>query len=86
MSEPSAAPPGPTEAEKDILHDAEQRLLRDCMGAEWARQHGYGSDLERRREETRWNDPNQRYFRSPQPPTASDRPDGEDARQPAAHP
>ncbi|MFC5144820.1 hypothetical protein [Streptomyces aureoversilis] len=80
----------PTEAEKDVLHDAEQRLLRDCMGehgfeyrtavrqpvpearefpyvvddTDWARRHGYGSDIERRLEEIRRDDPNQRYFRS----------------------
>ncbi len=77
-----------TGTEQDLLHSAEQILLRDCMrdkgfvyqpvprqpvpdartfpyvvdDLEWARQHGYGSDIERQRENVRNNDVNQRYF------------------------
>ncbi|MEU1372306.1 hypothetical protein ABZ442_01410 [Streptomyces triculaminicus] len=31
---------------------------------DWARRHGYGTDIERRMSELRTSDPNQRYFRS----------------------
>lgn len=77
-------------AELDLLHTAEQVLLRDCMrhagfqmwispqdpvpeardfpyvldDIDWARRHGYGSDIERELIAAKKNDPNQRYFQS----------------------
>ncbi|MFE5933836.1 hypothetical protein ACFQ69_00540 [Streptomyces sp. NPDC056470] len=76
-----------TEADR-LLHDAEQRLLRDCMrrhgftyqvfpldedpgikafayvldDADWARRHGYGAELRRKRAALVRNDPNRAYF------------------------
>lgn len=103
-----------TEPEADLLHTAEQILLRDCMrdrgfvyepvprqpvpdardfpyvvdDPEWARRHGYGSDLDRKREEISTEGVNERYFRSlPQERRApaiaaanGSRPDGLSAR------
>ncbi|PZG20086.1 hypothetical protein [Nonomuraea aridisoli] len=42
----------------------------------WAREHGYGSDMQRRRDQVRASDPNRRYFQSLSP---ADRMRGMDA-------
>ncbi|MFI9155539.1 hypothetical protein [Streptomyces sp. NPDC053367] len=80
-------------AERSLLHDAEQTLVRRCMSRHglgyrkvpehamkeqrdfpyvvddvaWAREHGYGSELERRARALRDTDPNRRYARSLDP-------------------
>ncbi|MER5216676.1 hypothetical protein ABT063_40635 [Streptomyces sp. NPDC002838] len=77
-------------AERSLLYDAEQTLIRRCMSRHgftvrkvpehplpehrdfpyvvddvaWAREHGYGSDLERRARALRDTDPNRRYAES----------------------
>ncbi|MFD5949810.1 hypothetical protein ACFWAZ_29290 [Streptomyces collinus] len=86
---PKPAAPQPLGAEeRELLHDTEQTLLRQCMrqqgfrlwkvplkpvpeqrefpyavdDVKWAREHGYGSDLQERAEKLRTEDPNRRYF------------------------
>ncbi|OXM59119.1 hypothetical protein [Amycolatopsis vastitatis] len=85
-----AAQPTAPAPDAQLLHDAEQLVLRDCMAkagfeyritpppsvpdqreflyvvddVEWARKHGYGSDIQRRLDAFRADDPNQRYLRS----------------------
>ncbi|MGW7195679.1 hypothetical protein [Streptomyces chryseus] len=87
---PVAAPAPVSNAERSLLHDAEQTLIRHCMSRHgftvrkapehplpgqrdfpyvvddvaWAREHGYGSELERRARTLRDTDPNRRYARS----------------------
>ncbi|MEU1574111.1 hypothetical protein ABZ519_23710 [Streptomyces collinus] len=86
-SKPAAPQPLGAE-ERELLHDTEQTLLRQCMRQQgfrlwnvplkpvpeqrefpyavddvtWAREHGYGSDLQERAEKLRTEDPNRRYF------------------------
>ncbi|MBE8521435.1 hypothetical protein ILP97_28765 [Amycolatopsis sp. H6(2020)] len=88
-AQPAAQPVAPV-PDTQVLHDAEQLVLRDCMAragfeyritpppsvpdqrefpyvvddVEWARKHGYGSDIQQRLDAVRAEDPNQRYFRS----------------------
>jgi hypothetical protein len=85
-----AAQPAVPAPDTQVLHDAEQLVLRDCMAkagfeyritpppsvpdqrefpyvvddVEWARKHGYGSDIQRELDALRADDPNQRYFQS----------------------
>ncbi|MFF7871178.1 hypothetical protein ACFZCT_32705 [Streptomyces qaidamensis] len=83
-----AAPRPLDDTERELLHDTEQTLLRQCMRQEgfrlwkvslkpvpeqrafpyvvddvkWAREHGYGSDIQQRAERLRAEDSNRRYF------------------------
>lgn len=85
-----SAPSPVSTAERSLLYDAEQTLIRQCMSRHgftvrevpehpipehrdfpyvvddvaWAREHGYGSDLERRARALRDADPNRRYAQS----------------------
>ncbi len=87
---PPATQPAAAVPDSQVLHDAEQVVLRDCMAkagfeyritpppsvpdqrefpyvvddVEWARKHGYGSDIQQQLDALRAEDPNQRYFRS----------------------